>query len=150
MSVYFNYGLSQNRILIIMTDWMRGWWLYGAASLKKNGACLCLWYRVWIAFFSALFLVRWCGRLVGKDLVEDYNAFRVERRGGWVSRRRQTIKWDCGELTANLLPKRRGGGEIMKISRGLMRGSNKFYHDTTVILNPTTPSPSDDYQWPVP
>lgn len=42
--------------------------------------------------------------------MEDYNAFRVERRGGWVSRRRQTIKWDCGELTANLLPKRRGGG----------------------------------------
>ena len=40
----------------------------------------------------------------------------------------------------------RGGGEIMKISRGLMRGSNKFYHDTTDILNPTTPSPSDDYQ----
>ena len=42
--------------------------------------------------------------------------------------------------------KEEGGGEIMKISRGLMRGSNKFYHDTTVILNPTTPSPSDDYQ----
>ena len=101
------------------------------------------------SLFSSLFLVRWCGRLVGKDLVEDYNAFRVERRGGgWVSRRRQTIKWDCGELTANLLPKRRGGGrgEIMKISRGLMRGSSKLYHDTTDILNPTTASPSDDYQ----
>ena len=99
------------------------------------------------SLFSSLFLVRLCGRLVGEDLVEDYNAFRVERRG--VSRRRQTIKWDCGELTANLLPKRRGGGRgggIMKISRGLMRGSGKFYLDTTDILNPTTPSPSDDYQ----
>ena len=59
------------------------------------------------SLFSSLFLVRWCGRLVGEDLVEDYNAFRVERRG--VSRRRQTVKWDCGELTANLPPKRRGG-----------------------------------------
>ena len=97
------------------------------------------------SLFFSLSLVRWCGRLVGEDLVEDYNAFRVERRGGGVSRRRQTIKWDCGELTANLLPKRRGGG-IMKISRGLMRGSGKFYLDTTDILNPTTPSPSDDYQ----
>ena len=62
------------------------------------------------SLFFPLSLVRWCGRLVGEDLVEDYNAFRVERRGGGVSRRRQTIKWDCGELTANLLPKRRGGG----------------------------------------
>ena len=61
------------------------------------------------SLFFPLSLVRWCGRLVGEDLVEDYNAFRVERRGGGVSRRRQTIKWDCGEFTANLLPKRRGG-----------------------------------------
>ena len=37
------------------------------------------------SLFSSLFLVRWCGRLVGKDLVEDYNAFRVERRGGQSS-----------------------------------------------------------------
>ena len=54
------------------------------------------------SLFSSLFLVRWCGRLVGEDLVEDYNAFRVERRGrGRVSRRRETVKWDCRELTAN-------------------------------------------------
>ena len=37
------------------------------------------------SLFSSLFLVRWCGRLVGEDLVEDYNAFRVERRGGGQS-----------------------------------------------------------------
>ena len=34
------------------------------------------------SLFFPLSLVRWCGRLVGEDLVEDYNAFRVERRGG--------------------------------------------------------------------
>ena len=109
MSIYFNYGLSQNRILIIMTDFKDG---EGDDCMER------LLFKKWSALvpmvssmnslFSSLFLVRWCGRLVGEDLVEDYNAFRVERRG--VSRRRQTIKWDCGELTANLLPKRRGGG----------------------------------------
>ena len=54
------------------------------------------------SLFFPLSLVCWCGRLVGEDLVEDYNAFRVERRGGRVSRRRETVKWDWGELTANL------------------------------------------------
>ena len=51
---------------------------------------------------------------------------------------------DCQFTTKE--EERGGGGEIMKILRGLMRGSGKFYLDTTDILNPTTPSPSDDYQ----
>ena len=34
------------------------------------------------SLFFPLSLVCWCGRLVGEDLVEDYNVFRVERRGG--------------------------------------------------------------------
>ena len=88
--------------------------MYGAASLKKKWSVLVPMVSSMNSLFSSLFLVRWCGRLVGKDLVEDYNAFRVERRG--VSRRRQTIKWDCEELTANLLPKRRGGGNHENIT----------------------------------
>ena len=110
--------------------------MYGAASLKKKWSVLVPMVSSMNSLFSSLFLVRWCGRLVGEDLVEDYNAFRVERRG--VSRRRQTIKWGLWGIDCQFTTKEEGGGEIMKISRGLMRGSSKFYHDTTDILNPTT------------
>ena len=60
------------------------------------------------SLFSSLFLVRWCGRLVGEDLVEDYIAFRVERRG--VSRRRQTIKWGLWGIDCQFTTKEEGGG----------------------------------------
>ena len=100
------------------------------------------------SLFFPLSLVRWCGRLVGEDLVEDYNAFRVERRGGGQSSPTD-YKVGLWGIDCQFTTKEEGGwegGGIMKISRGLMRGSGKFYLDTTDILNPTTPSPSDDYQ----
>ena len=83
MSVYFNYGLSQNRILIIMTDFKDGEGddCMERLLLKKWGVLVPM-VSSMNSLFSSLFLVRWCGRLVGEDLVEDYNAFRVERRGG--------------------------------------------------------------------
>ena len=58
--------------------------------------------------------------------------------GRRISCRRQSKKWDCRELTANLLPTRNeggGGGEgIARILQGLKRESSKFYRDITDIL----------------
>ena len=69
--------------------------------------------------------------------------FSGRERSG-VSRHRQSVKWDCRKLTANinLLPTR--GGGIIRIFQDLMRGSGKFYRDTNDILQtpPPTPSPS--------
>ena len=50
------------------------------------------------------------GRGGGGDLGEDHIVFR-EDGGGGVSRQRQSIKWDCRKLTANvnLLPTRGEG-----------------------------------------
>ena len=59
-------------------------------------------------------------------------------KGRRISCRRQSKKWDCRELTANLLPTRNeggGGGEgIARILQGLKRESSKFYRDITDIL----------------
>ena len=69
--------------------------------------------------------------------MEDYNAFRVERRGGVGQSSPTDYKVGLWGIDCQFTTKEEGGGEIMKISRGLMRGSSKFYHDTTDILNPT-------------
>ena len=70
-----------------------------------------------------------------EDSGEDLIIFRG--KGRRISRRRQSKKWDCSELTVNLLPTSnevgRGGG-IARILQGLMRGSSKFYRDITDIL----------------
>ena len=79
MSVYFNYGLSQNRIFILKTE--RVMIVWSGFSLKKWSVLVSM-VSSMNSLFSSLFIVCWCGRLVGEDLVEDYNAFRVERRGG--------------------------------------------------------------------
>ena len=66
---------------------------------------------------------------------EDLIVFRG--KGRRISRRRQSKKWNCSELTVNLLPtsNEEGGGEgITRILQGLMRGSSKFYRDITDIL----------------
>ena len=72
----------------------------------------------------------------GEDSGEDLIVFRG--KGRRISRRRQSKKWDCSELTVNLLPTSNGGGEggggIARILQGLMRGSSKFYRDITDIL----------------
>ena len=72
----------------------------------------------------------------GEDSGEDLIVFRG--KGRKISRRRQSKKWDCSELTVNLLPTSNGGGGrgggIARILQGLMRGSSKFYRDITDIL----------------
>ena len=44
----------------------------------------------------------------GEDSGEDLIVFRG--KGRRISRRRQSKKWDCSELTVNLLPTSNGGG----------------------------------------
>ena len=63
--------------------------------------------------------------------MEDYNAFRVERRGGVGQSSPTDYKVGLWGIDCQFTTKEEGGegGEIMKISRGLMRGSSK--HDTT-------------------
>ena len=71
-----------------------------------------------------------------EDSGEDLIVFRG--KGRRISRRRQSKKWNCSELTVNLLPtsnEEGGGGEgITRILQGLMRGSSKFYRGITDIL----------------
>ena len=69
------------------------------------------------SLFSSLFLVRWCSRLVGEDLVEDYNAFRVERRGGEGQSSPTDYKVGLWGIDCQFTTKEEGGegGEIMKI-----------------------------------
>ena len=78
------------------------------------------------SLFFPLSLVRWCGRLVGEDLVEDYNAFRVERRGGEGQSSPRDCKVGLGgtdcqfrELTAKYYQRGggRGGGDHENITR---------------------------------
>ena len=78
----------------------------------------------------------------GEDLGEDHIVSKGERKGGGFSHHRQSIKWDCWELTANtnLLPTR-GGEEIIRILQGLIGRTSKFYRDKTDSLRPPPTSP---------